>query len=104
KSTEQLRAQATFLLSQARSQLADIKRALSAASGDSALHSRLASDAAQIAGVASRISGALSGSSFNLSAGDLMALESSVSAADDIAQASDAETRSAAGAARIQAV
>jgi hypothetical protein len=90
--TQELRGQAATVLSQARAELTDIRRAISQASGNSAVQSRLAAAGAQIAGVAAEVSQALNSSSFSLGAADLMALQSAVSSADLSALVDDAST------------
>ncbi len=74
QTTEQLRAQAAFILSQAKAQSADIERALGATSGSGTLHSRLAAAAARVSGTIDALSQALGSTSFPLHAADLMAL------------------------------
>src|ERR1700677_732903 len=87
-STEQLRAQAALLLSKARGESFDIRRALSELNVDSPLHARLAAIAAQISDAASGLSQALRSTTFPLRASDLMAFES-------VVQSPETEARSA---------
>jgi hypothetical protein len=102
QNTEPLRAQAALLLSQARGLSADILRALGAASGDSGLHSRLAAAAAQISGVASALSQALTSSVFPLRAADLMALESVVHSGETSTLLAEASAQAATSAAHAR--
>jgi hypothetical protein len=74
QNTEQLRAQAALLLSQARAQSMEIQWVLSTLTGENPLKSRLASAAAHVADVASTLAQALGSSSFPLHGADLMAL------------------------------
>jgi hypothetical protein len=74
QNTEQLRAQAEQLLSQARAQVIEVQRALGAA-GDGALQSRLTAVAAQISGAISELSLALNTPGFALHQINLAALE-----------------------------
>jgi hypothetical protein len=88
--TEQLRAQAALLLSQARDQSLAIQQALASVPGESALRSRLAAAAAQISGIASELSQALGSSSFPLRAADLMSLGEIVQSGDTSALLTEA--------------
>jgi uncharacterized protein YqfA (UPF0365 family) len=78
--SEQLRAQAAFLISQARAQSMEIERALSSINASMPLYSQLSSAAGQISSVIHQLSQALQ--SGNLRAADLMALQSVVSSGD----------------------
>lgn len=89
ENTEQLRAQAALLLSQARSQAADIHRALEALRGDAGLQSELSGVAAELSGAISDLQSALQ--SGTVRAADLMAIKSIVqsgSVASILSQAS----------------
>ena len=104
QNTEQLRAQAALLLSQARAQSIDISRALSAVNDSGALHSRLAAAAAQISGAISGLSQALGSSSFPLHAADLAAFESIVLSGETSSLLTEANAQATANAARAQNV
>jgi hypothetical protein len=93
--TEDLRAQAAFLLSQARAQHIDIQRAMAMAHGNPELQARLAAVSAQIAGVATELSNALSSPSFPLHSADLMALQSIVQSGEASSLISQAAAQAA---------
>ena len=76
--TEQLRAQAATLLSQARSQAATVQRALQAVAADGVLYPELAGAANQLSGAISDLESALQSSNFNLRAADLSTIRSMV--------------------------
>ena len=103
-SAEQLRAQAEMLLSQARTQLADIQRALGAVVGDSALQSRLAALAAQISGAIGALSQAIHAPGAALRPADLMALEGMVHSSETTALLTEATTQAGASASQMQAL
>ena len=75
---EQLRAQAAMLLTQARSQAANVQRALQSLGGDGVLNSELSAVAAQLSGAISDLEGAIQSPSFALRSVDLMAIQSIV--------------------------
>jgi len=93
--TEQLRAQAAFLLSQAKQESFDIQRALSAAGGSGAMHPRLTAAAAQISGAISQLSQALGSTPFSLNASDISALKSAVAAGETAALLNEAQAATA---------
>jgi hypothetical protein len=102
--TEQLRAQAALLLSQARGESFDIQRALGAVSGGSALHARLAAAAAKMSDVASELSSALGSSSFALRATDLTALQDVVQSGETESLLTEASAQEGRNATRTAAV
>jgi hypothetical protein len=104
QSAEQLRAQAEALLLQARTQLADIQRALGAVVGDSALQSRLAALAAQISSAIGALSQALHSSGFALRQVDLTALESIVHSSETTALVAEATAKAGVSAVQMQAL
>jgi hypothetical protein len=104
QNTEQLRAQAALLLSQARAQSCDVQRALTAAHGNGTLQARLAAAAAQISMAASALSQALGSSSFPLHAADLTALENVVCSGETRALLSEAAAQATVSAATFQTV
>ena len=95
QNTEQLRAQAALLLSQAQAQAFDIQRALSASNISSELRSRLAGAAAQISGITSELSQALGSPSFPLRPADLMTLAGEVQAGDASSLVAEATAQAA---------
>jgi hypothetical protein len=104
-SAEQLRAQAEMLLSQARTQLAEIQRALGAVVGDSALQSRLAALAGEISGAIGALSQAIHAPGATLRPVDLMALDGMVHSSETAALLAQATAQaSAVSAIQMQAV
>jgi len=98
--TEQLRAQAALLLSKARGESFDIRRALGEVNIDSPLHARLAALAAQISDAASGLSQALRSTTFPLRAADLLAFESVVQSPETEALLAQATTEANTNASR----
>jgi hypothetical protein len=102
QSAEKLRDQAEVLLSQARTQIADIQRALGAVVGDSMLQSRLAAVAAQISGAAGGLSQALNAPGHALRQADLIALEGAVHSSEAAALLTEATARAGVSAGQMQ--
>jgi hypothetical protein len=103
QNTEQLRAQAEQLLSQARAQSIEIQRVLGAVLGDGALQSRLTAAAAQISGVIGKLSLALN-SPDALHQIDLTGLEGLVHSAETRALITEASAQTKGSAALAEAV
>jgi len=104
QNTEQLRAQAALLLSQARAQSVDIQRVLSTLGGDNPLKSRLASAAAHVADVANMLAQALGSSTFPLHGADLIALGDIVHSGETSALVTEATTQAVTAATQTAAV
>ena len=77
-----LRDAAATVLSQARADLTDIRRAMGQAAGNDGARTRLADASAQISGVTSEISVALGSSSFPYGPSELLAFQNTVTSAD----------------------
>src|ERR1700722_3869157 len=90
---QKLRAQAAYLLSQARSQAADVRRALEAVRGDPALQSELTGTAAELSGAIGDLETALQ--SGTLRAADLMAVRNIVQSGTVTALVNQATTQAA---------
>ena len=95
ESTEQLRAQAALLISQARSQAQEIAYTLASVSAALPVHADLSATAGQISDVIRRLSEALQSARFPLRPSDLMALQSAVASADVRALVADAKAAQA---------
>lgn len=104
ENTEQLRAQAALLLSQAAAQSLEIGQALGAAAASSPLHAELSAAAERVSDAIRRLSSALQSSRFPLRQSDLMALQSVVSAPEIRGLIAEATSAQSSEAVRVQAV